>query len=279
MISGQAGVGKTALALHAAHRLRPAFPDGQLYANLRGSHPQPFDPRDVLGRFLVSLGVDGRTVPETLEQRSQLFRTRLAGRRVLVVLDDAVAEAQVRPLLPGTASSAVLVTTRHRLLGVEAAHRLDLEVLEPDDSVHLLATVVGQSRIADEAGAAREIARLCGHLPLALRVAGAKLAAKGHWSLGKLVDRLSAERHRLDELVAGDLEVRASIELSYRGCDEGGRRLFRLLGVLPWPDFPAWVAGALLDVPVPSKASSTSNITAATHPPVSGFACCNASSP
>jgi DNA-binding SARP family transcriptional activator/predicted negative regulator of RcsB-dependent stress response len=246
-IAGKAGVGKTALAVHVAHRLRPCFPDGQLYVNLRGAEAQALDPAEVLAGFLRALGVDGARIPEGLEERARLYRARLADRRVLVVLDNAASEAQVRPLLPGGQGCAVLVTSRGRLAGLEAAHPLVLDVLDGDQAVELLARLAGSARVAAEPQAARQLVGLCGLLPLALRIAGARLAARPQWRLALLAERLADEQRRLDELKTGDLEVRASIALSYQDRSEAERRLFRLLGLLGAPTFPAWTAAALLD--------------------------------
>jgi DNA-binding SARP family transcriptional activator/tetratricopeptide (TPR) repeat protein len=246
-IAGKAGVGKTALAVHLAHRLRPHFPDGQLYVNLRGAEAQALDPPDVLAMFLRALGVDGARIPEGLEERVQQYRARLADRRVLVVLDNAASEAQVRPLLPAGRGCAALVTTRAPLSGLEAAHPLTLEVLEADQAVQLLDKLAGPGRVAAEPQAALQIVGLCGLLPLALRIAGARLASRPQWPLALLAQRLADEQRRLDELKAGDLEVRASFALSHQGRKAAERRLFRLLGLLVAPSFPAWVAAALLD--------------------------------
>ncbi|MGH3622994.1 MAG: BTAD domain-containing putative transcriptional regulator, partial [Sciscionella sp.] len=199
-VSGKPGVGKTTLAVHCAHLLREEFPDGQLYVNLRGANAQPLAPAEVLERFLRALGLDGGAIPEDEQARGELYRSRLAGRRMLVVLDNAEREAQVRPLLPGTAGSAVLVTSRVRLAGLPGVRQLELDILEPEQAVELLGRLVGPERVAADPTVAERIAELCGHLPLALRVAGAKLTARPHWSLARLLGRLADERHRLDEL-------------------------------------------------------------------------------
>jgi hypothetical protein len=257
-IAGPAGVGKTALAIHVTHRLRssfpdgqlrPRFPDGQLYMSLRGAEARPLDPHDVLLSFLTAMGVDGGAVPEVPDERASLYRSRLADRQVLVVLDNAVDEAQVRPLLPGSPGCAVIVTSRAPL-GVIPAHLTVLDVLTPGQAIELLEAIIGQDRVAAEPTAAAAIVELCGRLPLALRIAGARLATKPHWRLARLADRLGDERNRLDELRAGDLEVRTSFMLSYQGRSDDERRLFRLLGLLHSPDFTAWMAAALLDAPV-----------------------------
>lgn len=246
-ISGKAGVGKTTLAVHVAHRMRARFPDGQLYVNLRGAGTRPLDAADVLARFLRALGVPGSAVPADPDERAALYRSRLAGRRMLVLLDDAAGVAQVRPLVPGAPGCAVLVTSRGRLAGLANARPVDLDVLDAEQAVALLAAVAGPDRVADEAEVAAEIARLCGYLPLAVRIAGARLAARPHWPLTRLVADLGDERHRLDQLRVGDLEVRASFALSHDGLDAPARRAFRLLGLLDAADFPAWTAAALLD--------------------------------
>jgi DNA-binding SARP family transcriptional activator/predicted negative regulator of RcsB-dependent stress response len=246
-IAGKAGVGKTALAVRVAHRLRPCFPDGQLYVNLRGAQAEVLGPTDVLAGFLRALGIDGARIPEGVEERARLYRARLADRRVLVVLDNAASEAQVRPLLPASHGCAALVTSRTSLSGLEAAHPLILDVLDSDQAVELLAKLAGPDRVAAEPQAAQQLVRLCGLLPLAVRIAGARLAQRPQWRLARLAERLADEHRRLDELVTGDLEVRASVALSYRGRSEAERRLFRLLGLLAAPSFAAWVAAALLD--------------------------------
>jgi DNA-binding SARP family transcriptional activator/tetratricopeptide (TPR) repeat protein len=250
VIAGKAGVGKTALAVHLAHRLRPRFADGQLYVNLRGAEAQPLDPAEVLAQFLRALGVEGAVIAEGPEERVRQYRARLADRRVLVVLDNAANEAQVRPLLPGSRGCAALVTSRASLSGLEAAHPLRLDVLTSDQAVALLAKLAGPERVTAEPTMARTIVELCGRLPLAVRIAGAKLAAKPHWRLARLADHLGNERRRLDVLKAGDLEVRASVALSYQGRREDEQWLFRLLGLLEAPDFAAWMAAALMDAPL-----------------------------
>jgi tetratricopeptide (TPR) repeat protein/transcriptional regulator with XRE-family HTH domain len=245
---GKAGVGKTTLAVHAAHQLRPLFPDGQLYVNLRGVEAQALDPSDVLVRFLRALAVDGHSIPDDVDERADLYRSLLADRRALVLLDNAADEAQVRPLLPAGAGNAVLVTSRTRLTGLAGAEVIDLDVLPPEQAVELLGKIAGADRVAREPQAAQAITALCGYLPLALRIAGAKLAAKPHWRLQRLAHRLRAHHRRLDELTAGDLEVRASVGMSYYGLDELEQRAFRLLGLLEVPDFASWMLASLLDI-------------------------------
>ncbi len=249
-IVGRGGVGKTTLAIRVAHRLREEFPDGQLYVNLQGTLGYPADPTEVLGWFLRALGVDSSVIPEAPEERAAMYRARLGDRRVLVVLDDAADEAQVLPLLPGHADCGVLVTGRNRLAGLPGARPVELDALPPRSAVELLTTIVGPARVRAEPGAAHDVVRLCGHLPLAVRVGGARLASRQHWSLSRLADRLADERHRLDELVHGHLDVRASLQLGYDGLTEREQQLLRLLGLLDAPDVAGWVAAALLDIPL-----------------------------
>jgi DNA-binding SARP family transcriptional activator/tetratricopeptide (TPR) repeat protein len=246
-ITGKAGVGKTTLAVRAAHRLRVQYPDGQLFVDLR-AQAHPLTPADVLARFLRSLGVDRTAIPDDAEERAALYRSRLADRRVLIVLDNAECEAQLRPLLPGTPGCAVLITSRTRLAGLTGARLVDLDIFEADQAVELLARLAGPRRVAMEPAAATEIVRLCGFLPLALRIAGARLGSRRHWPLSRFEADLADEYHRLDKLRLGDLDVRASLALSYQSLDGTAQRAFRLLGLLEVRDFAAWAAAAMLDV-------------------------------
>ncbi|MCO6003844.1 tetratricopeptide repeat protein [Actinoallomurus purpureus] len=246
-IAGMAGVGKTTLAVHVGHAVEDAFPDGRLYVDLRG-YDAPLDPADVLARFLRALGVDGQKIPDTVDERAAVYRSLLAARRLLVVLDNAADETQVRPLLPGTPSCAVLLTSRRRLAGLEGVYQLDLDVFDAEPAVELLARIAGADRVAAEPEAALEIAVLCGGLPLAVRICGARLRTRPHWRLTDLTRRLRDERSRLDELAVGDLAVRAGLSLSHAGLDADAQRLFRLLGLLDAPDFASWTADALLDL-------------------------------
>jgi DNA-binding SARP family transcriptional activator/tetratricopeptide (TPR) repeat protein len=244
-ITGRGGIGKTTLAVHVAHRLRRRFPDGRLYVDLNGTHG---DPSATLGRLLRGFG--STALPDGLQERAELFRARLDGRRVLVVLDNAASEAQVRPLLPGSGTCAVLITSRRHLTGIAGAVRVELDAFEPAQATELIGRVIGQGRLAAEPAAAARIVQLCDRLPLALRIAAARLAAKPHWTLDGLSRRLADEHRRLDELTHADLEVRGSIAVSHRDLSPAARRVFGLLGLLEVPDFAAWTAGALLDIPV-----------------------------
>ena len=248
-ISGPGGMGKTTLAVHVAHRVSGRYPDGHLFARLIDADGEPREPRDVLAVFLRALGTGAALVPESLEERAALFRSKLRGRRLLVVLDDALGEDQVRPLLPGTPESGVLITSRSRPVGIPGARHLGLVALDDRQALDLLYAASGRERREDERRDAERIVEACGRLPLAIRIAGSRLAARPHWRLRGFADRLSDERGRLDELSQGDLEVRANLGLSYRGIDETSRLGFRRLGLLDAPGFPSWVLGAVLDDP------------------------------
>ncbi|WP_328968106.1 AfsR/SARP family transcriptional regulator [Streptomyces sp. NBC_00239] len=248
VIVGKPGTGKSTLATHIAHLLSDsAFPDGQLYCDLRGTTPAPATASEVLGRFLRALGIPGPVIPDSLDERAEMYRTLLASRRVLVVLDDAASESQVRPLLPGSRSCAVLVTSRVRMTGLPGAHRVELDVLDTERALELLVRVIGPDRVEREAVAAEALIRTVGGLPLALRIVAARLAARPHWSLASMVHRLANERHRLDELTHGEMTMRASLSLTHDGLGAAERRLLRLLSLAQGPTLPGWLAGALLD--------------------------------
>jgi tetratricopeptide (TPR) repeat protein len=255
VITGTAGVGKTALAVHWAHRIADRFPDGQLFVNLRGYDPGPAaDPADVLALFLRSLGVSPDRVPAGLDERAALYRTMLAGRRMLVLLDNAAGAGQVRPLLPAGPDCLVLVTGRGGLGGLVAgqgATRLRLDVLSADEAAVLLHRLLGE-RTTAEPRAAADIAALCGFLPVALRVAAANLADSPHQTLAGYAESLrSGDRLRL-LAVDGDDEaaIRATFDLSYQRLDDAARRLFRLLGLHPGPEIDPRAAAALAGLPV-----------------------------
>jgi DNA-binding SARP family transcriptional activator len=249
-VAGMAGVGKTALVVHAAHRLAERYPDGRMHVDLGGATGHPMDPAVALDRFLRLLGVWGGRIRGGVDDRAALLRDRLAGRRVLLVLDNAFDEAQVRPLIPGTPGSAAFITSRTRLIGLEYADLIDLDVLTPDDAVDLLAGVVGRRRTLAEEDRARTVVAQCGHLPLAVRIAAARLAGRPEWTLDRLAGQLADEHRRLDRLSAGDLEVRSSIALSHDALPPARRRPFRLIGLLDLPDVTPWMVAALLDRPV-----------------------------
>lgn len=215
LVAGAGGLGKTTLAIHAAHRLRSKYPNGQLYVDLQGATGQPLAPAEVLARFLRDLGVDGAQIPAGQEERAAQYRTRLNGRRMLLLLDNARDAAQVRPLLPGTATCAVIVTSRSRLPDLVGGGMVHLEVLEDGEALTMFSRIVGGSRAAAEPDATAEVLVACAGLPLAIRICAARLAARRTWSIQSLADRLHDEHRRLDELKVGDLAVRASFEVSF----------------------------------------------------------------
>ncbi|MEU7903543.1 BTAD domain-containing putative transcriptional regulator [Actinoplanes sp. NPDC049118] len=246
-VAGMGGMGKTTLALHVAHRVQDAFPDGQLYADLRGSDAVPAGPELILAGFLTALGVAPETLPDGLEARSALFRSLVDRRRLLILLDDARSVAQVRPLLPGTAGCAVLVTGRGRMSGLPAAVQADLEVFHPAEAVELVGRVIGAERVAAERDAAHDLVQACGFLPLAVRIVAARLAARPGWSVATLGRRLADERRRIDELRIGDLAVQAAFELSYRQLTAEQARAFTVMSIVDMPDLTVGAAAVLLD--------------------------------
>ncbi|MGW4210089.1 AfsR/SARP family transcriptional regulator [Lentzea sp. NPDC004789] len=247
VVSGFGGAGKSALAVHAAHLLRRSYPDGQLFADLRGAG-RDLEPQEVIGRFLGLLGIAGQDQPAAPDERVELYRRTLSDRRLVIVLDNARSEAQVRPLLPGNANCFVIITSRSRLTGLEGAEPIELGFFNSAVSEEMLSRIVGVDRVRAEPEAAHRIAELCGGVPLALRAAGAKLLARPHWPLKTLAKRLSDERRRLDELETGDLAIRSSLKLNYSELDAPHRKAFHLLSLLDLPDFGAWVAAPLLDI-------------------------------
>jgi tetratricopeptide (TPR) repeat protein len=257
VVTGRAGVGKTTLSVHIAHGLRAAYPDGQLYVDLHGFHKgDPVEPFEVLGRFLRAFGVDGASLPASLDERAELYRDLLFGRRVLVVLDNAATDDQILPLIPSAEGCGVLINSRLRLGAAFGGEALNLDALPATESTRLVARIAGAERVGAEPEAASALVALCGGLPLAIRVAAGKLATKPHWSVGKLVGMLRDERRRLDHLAHGRLDVRANITLSYTGLSKDSQRLLCRLGDLSLPEVTVWVSSALLDVPL-SRAEET----------------------
>ena len=248
-ISGKGGVGKSSIAVRVAHEVADRFPDGQLYADLRVQSPDDRTGK-LLARFLRSLGVPGTAVPDDVGEREELFRSKVSGKRLLLVLDDVTNENQVLPLLPGSASCAVITTSRARLSGLPGAQWVDVDVFDVDQSADLLARIIGQERVNAEPEAAVELITFCGGLPLALRIAGARLASRPHLRIDGLVRRLRDEARRLDEFEHHGLELRSNIGLTYKGLAPDAQRLFQLFSLVRAPEFPAWTAAALLDMNV-----------------------------
>jgi DNA-binding SARP family transcriptional activator/Tfp pilus assembly protein PilF len=254
-VIGAGGLGKTTLAVHAAHLLRTHYPDGQFYARLQGAAHRPADPSDVLARFLRDLGMDPARIPADAEERAAHYRSLLTDRKVLIVLDDARDAAHVRPLLPGSSSCAVLVTTRSRMPDLAGSRFIDLDVLQRDEAWHMFAGIIGDSRAKAEPDATDEVLTACAGLPLAIRIAGARLAARSNWTVRTIATRLSDERRRLDWLQTGDLAVRACFEVSFTSlpaADADGvdpAHAFRLLGLWHGSSLGLPAAAALLGQP------------------------------
>jgi len=251
VICGMPGVGKTALAVHWAYQVADQFPDGQLYVDLRGfdPHEPPLTPSAALERLLNGLGVNSQHLPSGLDEQTARYRTLLASKKALIVLDNAVSAEQVRPLLPGGWHNLVLVTSRNSLSGLVArdgAHPINLDVLGAEESAQLLSSTIGADRVAAEPGAATELAELCGHLPLALRVAGARAAAGRHKTLADFAAEMAVEHKRLDTLAADEVfAVRAAFSWSYRSLPAKAAAAFRLLGLYPGADIDRTAAMAL----------------------------------
>lgn len=269
-ITGMAGVGKTALALHWAHQVRSRFPDGQLYVNLRGFDPSPaaMMPGEAISGLLEVLGVSPSRVSARLDAQSGLYRSLLAGRRMLIVLDNARDEAQVRPLLPGSSGCAVIVTSRNQLAGLvaaEGAHPLRLDVLAGPEARQLLASRLGADRVAAEAEEVTELTALCARLPLALAIIAARAALRPSFPLALLATGLRDLRRRLDGLDAGEqaADVRAVLSWSYRLLSEPAARLLRLLAAHPGPDISAAAVASLAAAPEPLARDALSELTRA----------------
>ncbi|GAB1823443.1 AfsR/SARP family transcriptional regulator [Herbidospora sp. RD11066] len=251
-LTGMGGVGKTGLAVHWAHRVAGRFADGQLYVDLRGyaEDAEPLAPRQVVDRFLRALGVPGSRIPDDVDERAGLLRSVLSRRRVLLVLDNARDAGQVRPLLPGSPGCAVMVTSRDGLDGLVAQERADIlrvDTLGDREGVAVLAGLAGGAVDPADPELAR-LSELCGGLPLALRIAGARLAGRSRLTAGTLAGHLTDERNRLSELSHGGVRVRANFGLSYRDLDPAAATLFRRLSLLGVPDFGEWAGGPLLGI-------------------------------
>ncbi|MFI1028835.1 ATP-binding protein [Streptomyces sp. NPDC020951] len=250
-VCGPPGTGKTTLALHAARDLADRFPDGQLVLDLRGTDDDPPGPAALVLSVLKALQVADRDLAQAGPSgHPALYRRLLAERRCLLVLDNARDEGQVRPLLPAAGAGMVVVTSRRMLTGLDSVHRLPLGELEPAEAAEFLTSLVGADRAAADPAALADVAERCGHLPLALRVAGNWLATRTGWTVRRLADRLAVEDRRLDALAAGDLRVAAAFDLSYRQLTPAAARLFRRLALVPGPDVGAAGAARLTGQPL-----------------------------
>jgi tetratricopeptide (TPR) repeat protein len=260
-IAGAPGVGKTALALHWAHRVRHRFPDGDLFIDMQGYGPgTPLSSAHALSTFLRALDMPSSGIPETLDEQAALFRSLLDGKRMLVFIDNAFSSAQVRPLLPASRRCFAVITSRSALPSLvtrEGAVRVSVDMLSPDESVELLSELIGSERIDAERDKASQVAELCGHLPLALRIVAERAARRPEFSLSELVEELVGEQHRLDALASADDELsdtRTVFSWSYRALTPELRRVFRLLSSHVGPDISLEAAAALIGAPLsPTK--------------------------
>ncbi|WP_043731156.1 AfsR/SARP family transcriptional regulator [Kutzneria sp. 744] len=252
LVAGIGGVGKTALAVHAAHQVRQDYPDGQLYVNLRGAGPDAADPLNVLSAFLRAFGVSPNSTPADLDERAAMYRSVLAQRRVLVVLDDAADARQIQHLLPGSATCAVLVTSRRRLPEMQWDEQAELEGMSREEALTLFSRTIGAERAGKEPEAVAEVVDACGRLPLALRITAAKLVDRPQWTVRSLADKLARERGRLSELRVGSLEVEATFHLGYGQLDATSARAFRLMSLPEGPGLSLPAAAAVVGEPEPS---------------------------
>ena len=248
-IGGMAGIGKTTFAVHAAHRLAGSFPDGQFFLPLHAHTPgqRPVGPADALASLLLTAGVPAGQIPPGTDARAARWRDHVAGKKILLVLDDAAGHEQVRPLLPGTPGSLVLVTSRRRLAALEDAAVVSLDTLTPEEAAGLLARLAGRADVTAADPEVAQIAALCGYLPLAIGMVGRQLAHHPVWTPAGLAGDLAAARDRVDLMAAEDVSVEAAFGLSYQDLDDGQQRLFRRLGLHPGPDIDTCAAAALDD--------------------------------
>jgi tetratricopeptide (TPR) repeat protein len=249
-IDGMAGVGKTAFAVHAAHKIALGFPDGQFFIRLHGHTPQqqPTEPGAALAALLGNLGISARQIPPVTDDRAGLWRDRIAGKRVLLILDDATGSDQVRPLLPGSAGSLVLVTSRRRLTALPEALAITLDTLAPRDAARLLVRLAGKDGLAPSAAGVSRVVRLCGYLPLAISLTAGHLKHHPAWTITDLAEHLDSATSRLAAIQGENKSVAAALELSYQQLTTDQQGLFRRLGLLPGPDIDAYAAAALGDV-------------------------------
>ncbi len=246
-IDGMAGIGKTTLAVHAAHRLAPSFPDGQFFLPLHAHTPgqRPVGPADALASLLLIAGVAAPQIPPGVEARAARWRDHVAGKKILLLLDDAAGHEQVRPLLPGTAGSLVVITSRRRLAALEDAAQISLDTLSPGEAAALLARLAARPGMDAGDAAVGDITRLCGYLPLAIGMLASQLRNHPAWTGARLADELAEARNRLAFMHAENVSVGAAFGLSYADLTPGPRRLFRRLGLVPGLDIDAYAAAAL----------------------------------
>jgi DNA-binding SARP family transcriptional activator len=247
VVYGRPWLGKTSLVVHVARLLSDEFPDGQLFVKLGGSS-RPLEPGEVLGRFLGALGVAGPAVPDTTDERAEMYRNLVGNRRMLVVLDDAASERQVLPLLPGNPGSAVVVTSRVRPTDLPGAALVRVGSMSLPDSVELLTKVLGPDRVREQSGELTRLAELCAGEPLMLRLAAARLGARPHWSIDRLVGRMSEEGRRLRELSHGGLDLTVTIRQVYERLGGQAQRLLRQVSLLSTAGFASWVCAPMLAV-------------------------------
>ncbi|MEU5927062.1 tetratricopeptide repeat protein, partial [Streptomyces antimycoticus] len=251
-VDGMAGVGKTALVTHAAHQLAKRYPDGHRFVDLHAhtAGQSPADPADVLATLLISIGISPQNLPDTLEERAALWRDRLAGRRMLLILDNAASPDQVEPLLPASQQSLVLVTSRRRLIALDGAEPLPLDTLPPGQAAHLFTRLARHTPTDTDHTAVTEAVRLCGHLPLAITLLAGRLAHHPAWDLTTFTDEFATTQDRLGELEASDRAVAAAFDLSYQDLPPHLQHLFRHLGLHPGPDIDPYATAALTGVPL-----------------------------
>jgi transcriptional regulator with XRE-family HTH domain len=248
LITGSGGMGKTTLAIRAAHVLRPNFPGGVFFLDLHGMSPSPATAADALRLLLRALGVPDQQVPPDVPGRAAVYRSLLRDRQALIVLDNAGSEEQVRPLLPGDGPSTVLITARRLLAGLEGVRRLGLEPLAPPEATQLLTGILGQRAAADEQSTLDRLAGLCEGMPLALRIIGNRLVSRPGWDAAELAARMVGEEHRLDQFTAGDLKVATAFRMSYDQLADSARQVFRRLAAVPGRDYDADLAAVVGEV-------------------------------
>ncbi len=245
LVTGSAGLGKTTFAVRVAHGLRPTFPDGVHFLDLYGMSQDPLAADEALRLLLRALGVADPLIPDDTTGRASMYRSLLRDRRILIVLDNAASEDQVRPLLPGGGASRALVTSRRLLAGLEGVRRLNLGPLALSEATDLLSRILGERSAADGEAALTQLAQLCGGLPLALRIVGNRLVSRPGWNAIDLAVRLMDEERRLEQFSAGDLKITTAVGLSYEQLGAPARRVFRRLALVPGHDFDDALAAVL----------------------------------